>query len=67
MPFIETIDTSNPIMATLDGIDYDPTGLQTKPKANMNDNFYITPDEIDYDLLSHNIGTFRELTNTLYN
>ena len=66
MPFIETIDTSNPIMATLDDIDYEPTGLQTKPKANMNDNFYITPDEIDYDLLSHNVGGFRELANEMY-
>lgn len=66
MPFIETIDTSNPIMATLDDIDYESTGLQTKPKSNMNDNFYITPDKIDYDLLSHNLGTFRELTNTLF-
>jgi hypothetical protein len=66
MPFIETIDTSNPIMATLDGIDYDPTGLQRKPIANMNDNFYITPDEIDYDLLSHNIGIFKELANEMY-
>jgi hypothetical protein len=67
MPFIESIDTSNPIMAALDGMDYDPTGLQTKPEANMNDNFYITPDKIDYELLNHNLSAFRELTNTLYN
>jgi len=67
IPVIESIDTSNPIMAALDGMDYDPTGLQTKPKSNMNDNFYITPDKIDYDLLNHNLSAFRELTNTLYN
>jgi hypothetical protein len=66
MPFIETIDTSNPIMATLDDMEYDLTGLQTKPKANMNDNFYISPDKIDYELLNHNIVTFKDLTNTLY-
>jgi hypothetical protein len=66
MPFIETIDTSNPIMATLDNTPYYPSGLQSKPKANMNDNFYINPDEIDYDLLSHNISTFKELTTILY-
>jgi len=47
-------------------MEYESTGLQTKPKSNMNDNFYITPDEIDYDLLSHNLGIFRELTNTLF-
>jgi hypothetical protein len=66
MSFIETIDTSNPIMATLDNIEYHSTGLQTKPKANMNDNFYINPDEIDYELLNHNISTFKDLTNTIY-
>jgi hypothetical protein len=66
MSFIETIDTSNPIMATLDNIEYHSTGLQTKPKANMNDNFYISPDKIDYELLNHNISTFKDLTNTTY-
>ena len=66
IPFIETIDTSNPIMATLDNIEYHSTGLQTKPKANMNDNFYISPDKIDYELLNHNISTFKDLTNTIY-
>ena len=66
MPFIETIDTSNPIMATLDGMKYDSTGLQTKPKANMNDNFYINCNQIDYELLEHNLYTFHELTNILY-
>jgi len=66
MSFIETIDTSNPIMATLDNIEYHSTGLQTKPKANMNDNFYISSNEIDYELLNHNISTFKDLTNTIY-
>jgi hypothetical protein len=66
IPFIETIDTSNPIMATLDNIEYHSTGLQTKPKANMNDNFYISLDKIDYELLNHNISTFKDLTNTIY-
>ena len=53
-------------MATLDNIEYHSTGLQTKPKANMNDNFYISPDKIDYELLNHNISTFKDLTNTIY-
>ena len=38
MPFIETIDTSNPIMATIDSIQYGRNGLTEKPKANMNGN-----------------------------
>jgi hypothetical protein len=59
MSFIETIDTSNPIMATLDGIQYGRNGLTEKPKANMNDNFYTT--ELDYNLLDWNLRMFRKL------
>jgi hypothetical protein len=59
MPFIETIDTSNPIMATLDGIKYGRNGLTEKPKANMNNHFYTT--NINYDLLDHNVIMFKEL------
>lgn len=59
--FIETIDTSNPIMATLDGISYGRNGLTEKPQANMNDHFYMSADDIDYDLLDHNINSFRKL------
>jgi hypothetical protein len=57
--FIETIDTSNPIMATLDGIQYGRNGLLDKPKSNMNDNFYTT--ELDYNLLDWNLRMFRKL------
>jgi hypothetical protein len=60
MPFIETIDTSNPIMATLDGIQYGRNGLTEKPKSNMNDNFYTT--DIDYNLLDWNLRMFKKLT-----
>lgn len=61
MPFIETIDTSNPIMATLDGLYYSPTGLTIKPKANMNEHFYMSAEDINYDLLDYNINSFRKL------
>jgi len=57
--FIETIDTSNPIMATIDGIQYGRNGLLEKPKANMNDHFYTT--DIDYNLLDWNLRMFRKL------
>ena len=57
--FVETIDTSNPIMATIDGIKYGRNGLDIKPKANMNNHFYTT--DIDYDLLDWNLKTFRDL------
>ena len=57
--FIESIDTSNPIMATLDGIRYNHLGIHDKPKSNMNDHFYT--DKIDYELLDYNIETFKKL------
>jgi hypothetical protein len=59
MPFIETIDTSNPIMATLDGIQYGRNGLTEKPKSDMNHNFYTT--DLDYNLLDWNLRMFRKL------
>jgi hypothetical protein len=59
--FIESIDTSNPVMATLENIRYTNAGLTEKPKANMNDYFYMLSDQVDYELLSHNILKFREI------
>jgi hypothetical protein len=59
MPFIETIDTSNPIMAALDGIKYTFNGLTEKPKANMNDHLHITEDDIDFEILIHNVNIFK--------
>jgi hypothetical protein len=38
---IESIDTSNPVMAALEGIRYTNAGLTEKPKANMNDYLYM--------------------------
>ena len=59
--FIESIDTSNPVMATLEDIRYSNAGLDFKPKANMNDYFYMLGDQVNYDLLAHNISKFREI------
>ena len=59
--FIESIDTSNPVMAALEGIRYTNAGLTEKPKANMNDYFFMLSDQVNYELLSHNILKFREI------
>jgi len=58
---IESIDTSNPVMAALEGIRYTNAGLTEKPKANMNDYLYMLADQVDYDLLTHNLNKFREI------
>ena len=58
---IESIDTSNPVMATLEDIQYTHSGLFKKPKANMNDYFYMLDSQVDYDLLEYNIDKFRKI------
>ena len=60
-PQIESIDTSNPIMAALEGIWYNKNGLNTKPKANMNDHFDTDFNKIDYLNVLHNTSLFKEI------
>jgi hypothetical protein len=60
---IESIDTSNPVMAALENIFYTHTGLSTKPKANMNDFFYIDSSEINEEKLHWNLQKFRLINN----
>ena len=62
-PQIESIDTSNPIMAALDGVKYNSNGLNYKPKANMNDHFDMMFDELDYFSILYNTTKFREINN----
>ena len=48
-------------MAALEGIRYTSSGLDKKPKANINDYFFMLGDEVNYDYLLHNISKFREI------
>jgi hypothetical protein len=59
--YIESIDTSNPIMAALEGIEYDEFGLLTKPKANMNDYFNIDIKDVNLKLVFSNVETFKKI------
>ena len=63
IPCIESIDTSNPVMAALEGTRYTLGGLAQKPKANMNDYFYMLDNQVDYELLEDNLSTFRMINN----
>lgn len=62
-PRIESIDTSNPVMAALEGVWYNDNGLNTKPKANMNDYFDIDFSKLDYLNVVHNTNKFRIINN----
>ena len=56
---IESIDTSNPVMAALERERYNLFGLNKKPKANMNDYYYMLEEEVNWDLLTDNLTKFR--------
>ena len=58
---IETIDTSNPIMAALEFKEYSPSGLKSKPKANMNNYFNIDKDKINEELVYFNTKVFKKI------
>ena len=62
-PRIESIDTSNPIMAALENTLYNERGLNSKPKANMNDYFNMAWEDVDYLNVLHNTTLFREINN----
>jgi len=57
--FIESIDTSNPIMSTIDGISY-KHGFHNKPKANLNNSFEIDKSQISMNLLMWNVNSFKK-------
>ena len=59
--FIKSIDTSNPVMAALEGTLYDESGLTEKPKANMNDHFDVKFEDINYGDVLHNTFMFRKI------
>jgi hypothetical protein len=62
-PRIESIDTSNPVMAALEEYYIVKDGLNYKPKANMNDYFDIDFKDLNYLSVIHNTTKFREINN----
>ena len=61
MDCIETLDTSNPLMAALEGIEYPVSGLTEKPKANMNNYFDIDRKDVNFNLVHFNTLTFKKI------
>ena len=64
-PRIESIDTSNPIMAALEGIEYKDHGLNVKPSANMNDHFEVDFMDIQYGSILYNANKFKKINNLI--
>jgi hypothetical protein len=61
MPFIESIDTSNPIMAAIGEMPYTKMGLHMKPLANMNKYQDMSIDFVNEDLVEYNVEMFRQI------
>jgi hypothetical protein len=58
---IESIDTSNPIMAAIDETAYDERGLYKKPIANMNNFQNMNLEDLNQYLVYWNVKRFREI------
>lgn len=59
--WVASIDTSNPVMAAIDGTPYGPFGLDAKPKATFDSSYHLTESEINMDLLYSNVKSFKEI------
>ena len=58
---IESIDTSNPIMAAVGEIPYTKMGLYSKPLANMNKYQDMSIEFLNEDIVEYNVSMFREI------
>jgi len=61
--WIRSIDTSNPIMAAIDGNKYTDMGLDEKPIASFDKVYGMNISDIDMDLLYYNVNKFKEIVN----
>ena len=60
---IESIDTSNPIMTSLEGKTYDDYGLMEKPSFNIDKGIGLEYNDETMDLILHNTMKFKQLNN----
>lgn len=65
MPFIETIDTSNPIMAGIEGTKYNVWGLDEKPKTRIDDVMEMSSEDLNrkWSYIYNNIMDFKLINN----
>lgn len=59
LSYIESLDTSNPIMAGIEGLEYSTSGLYSKPTVNMNTVFENK--RVNVDLIKYNIKMFKQI------
>ncbi len=59
--FIETLDTSNPVLHGMYGIKYGPDGLHEKHMVKMADVFEKVPTQENMDIIEFNITKFKDI------
>ena len=59
LSYIESLDTSNPVMAGIEGLEYSNSGLYEKPSVNMNTVF--ENERVNIDLINHNVKMFKQI------
>jgi hypothetical protein len=60
-PFIESIDTSNPIMAAMEDKMYKEHGLDEKPITKIDHVMNRAPEDINWYALHYNVNKFRKI------
>lgn len=61
--WIWSIDTSNPIMAAIDGDAYGDRGILHKPKSTFDSVYGMLESDIDMEMLYSNVEKFRRIVN----
>jgi len=62
--WIYSVDTSNPVMAAIEGISYISNfGINEKPKATFESSYLLTERDINMNLLYNNVNEFRSIVN----
>ena len=61
LDWIETVDTSSPIVHSILGVEFGELGIHEKKTIKLVDLLFTQKDSINLDLLYHNIKTFRYL------
>ncbi|HDL74904.1 MAG TPA: hypothetical protein ENH06_00770 [bacterium] len=61
--WIRSVDTSSPVMASIEGTRISFNGLKLKPKITVNEIFFYDLKMMNWNLLYHNISMFRRFCN----
>ena len=61
--WVYSVDTSNPVMAAIEGDKYTENGLFEKPKATFDSTYDMKLVDLDIDLVYYNVTAFRRIVN----